>query len=145
MFADIVSHRLSNGVEARADGLYLNIHKGAIIDWWFDVGDLTDFGFVNLIPKESGGYQYKWPWKHAAKHLTEKPQNAAIGNAAIGMDPSTCEWYLSPPDGGPRVHAHTGVIWLDRIVGILVDTCEAFETLFWCVHELGGSDDEPEI
>lgn len=135
MFADTVSHRLSNGVEARADGLYLSIHTGAIIDWWFDFPD-SPAQLIALLPWEAASWAYKWPWKEARKYLLLKDGDAAcaLEHKALPKAYQTIACYPAGYELYPEDEA------LNRIVAILVDDAKAFDILHWCLTTLGGND-----
>ena len=135
MFTDQVSHRLSDGVEARADALYMSLNKGAVVDWYFGLPDAITGPTDGLIFVQSERpFVYKWPWKEAAKYLRHKPGNPScgIGNSDLPQHYQMIEcypatWSLEEDD-----------IVMNRIVAILVDDAQGFEILHWCVTELGG-------
>lgn len=132
MFTDQVSHRLSDGVEARANALYLSPHKAIIVEKWFQ----NRFILTGPVCLETGVHAYRWPWKEAANYLRHKPGNpgCGIGNSDLPQHYQVIECYPATW----RLENDDKV--LNRIVAVLADNAQAFGILYWCVHELGGSD-----
>lgn len=128
MFTDQVSHRLSDGVEARLDALYMSLSKGAVVDWWFNLPDAITGPTDGLIFVQSERpFVYKWPWKEAAKYLLALDGNPTCVVSEICIECYPPTWIVYPEEQA-----------LNRIVTILVDDAQAFDILYWCVTELGG-------
>lgn len=124
MFTDNISHRLSNGVEARVDGLYLNPCMMDIVEAWFDI-----IVFIHEKPDV-----YCWPWKDVAKYLRRQ-----MGRGGVALHTISGNWTLIAPDEATCFS--NAVIMLDRIASVLIDDKREFEILHWCVHELGGKNE----
>ena len=137
MFIDFVSHRLSNGVEARADALYLSIHTGAIIDWWFDFPD-SPAQLIALLPWEADSWAYKWPWEEAAKYLRYEKGKPWImrSDTEYGRRGSALICGTKP-----KKEQHPTRRLLNRIAAILCDDDEGFKVLHWCLTTMGGRND----
>ena len=131
MFTDQVSHRLSDGVEARADGLYLTVQKMTMVERWFEEHFIV-YGPVSLPTMNR--QVYRWAWKEAAKYLRHKPGNpgCGIGNSDLPKHYQVIECYPATW----RLENDDKV--LNRIVSVLADNAQAFGILYWCVTELGG-------
>ena len=131
MFTDTVSHRLSNGVEARADGLHMHIYIVCIVELWFRAK--ADLGLT-----DAGNNTYCWPWKEARNYLLDNPEDAEI---VLLQDGVVSEWHLIPARSVRAYAEYDEVKRLNRIAAILVDGAKEFGILHWCLTTLGGRDD----
>ena len=131
MFTDTVSHRLSNGVEARSDGLHMHIDIVCIVELWFRAK-------ADLVLTAQGNSMYCWPWKEAAKYLCYEEGKPWLmrSDTEYGRGGSALICGTKPKKEQPPTRR-----LLNRIAAILCDDEEGFKILHWCLTTLGGRDE----